>query len=248
VKGYAGYIPECFEWKTGDKLDYIDEAPIAVVEPELYTFIENNFEELPQDLLDLVEDEGVLSVNNILEPVNYLMILTDKERVLTVYTDGELEPVFKGRTTPMDERVITHYVMNDEFLDIEWKYPEEEEYSEDSLLEKISIIKPEYMIGLTRKERELKEVLLDCLFNLACSDNRNEVLYWYIEMYPTMYGDTSLKDRSSDDLISEMFDDLKYGWGNKHFEFGSTISRHIDLARDAWESIINNGTVYSQGT
>ena len=73
---------------------------------------------------------------------------------------------------------------------------------------------PEIMQGLTRKERQLKQLLFMALDQLYSSKNAAEIRYWYTEWSPELYGEIQVMD--FEDVWNRLYEDVKYGWTEKH--------------------------------
>lgn len=110
---------------------------------------------------------------------------------------------------------------------------EEDKYNKD-ILKAIKEHKKEYLVGLTRAERELKEILIEGVYAIGLSDNIDEIRYWYIELFPEMYGKTEVQEMSKDDMMSRIFDWVKLGWTDKHMYFGDYLFKFYDSLADDW--------------
>ena len=73
---------------------------------------------------------------------------------------------------------------------------------------------PELMSGLTRKERQLKQLLFMALDQLHSSSNVAEVRYWFTEWSPEKY--EHIQNLSFEDAWIQLFDEIQHGWTNKH--------------------------------
>jgi hypothetical protein len=76
------------------------------------------------------------------------------------------------------------------------------------------------------------------LFNVSCSENPNEVFYWYLELFPTEYNGGTIPEKDS--MIQKMFDFLKVGWSPEHVAFGSQMVKFNDndIYKDEWKELI----------
>jgi len=73
---------------------------------------------------------------------------------------------------------------------------------------------PLLMLGLTRKERHLKQLLFMALDHLFTSKNTAQVRYWYTEWAPEQY--SRIRTKTFDEVWNQLFDEVKHGWSDKH--------------------------------
>ena len=66
------------------------------------------------------------------------------------------------------------------------------------------------MKGLTRKERQLKQLLFMALDQLYSSNNVAEVRYWYTEWSPDLY--QAIQHLEFDEAWEQLYEQAKYGW------------------------------------
>ena len=66
------------------------------------------------------------------------------------------------------------------------------------------------MKGLTRKERQLKQLLFMALDQLYTSNNVAEVRYWYTEWSPDLY--QVIQHLEFDEAWEQLYEEAKYGW------------------------------------
>jgi hypothetical protein len=234
--GHRSYhTPEFFEWRKEDKPSIIDQVPLLLVEYDFYEAIDGGYPTIPQYVLDKVKDRTFLRKDQEREKINHAFLMSDGNRAMAVYTEGTTEPVCKSKLIPRQHRLALEMVRDTTVN--KFPVPEEAEpIPDNTFLGKITNVKPEHMRGLTRTEREMKEILLDCLFTLGCSTNEHEVRYWYTEMFPNRYND-DLHKLSIENMISNMFDHVKYGWEDTHVQFGNNIVKHSDIYSMLWEEL-----------
>lgn len=219
-------VPEYSEWRESDNVEFMDKVPVVLVEPEFFNVIEYTYAEIPQELLDKVHREAIKvdAKSNRKTREDYVFILTDGEQVLAINTEGGKRPYFKSRLVPRQEEMVRQLV---EDLPLEeYEIPEDDfNVEDDALRVKMYFLQPKYLYGLTRTEREKKVRVMDHLIDLSYSDNRSEVVYWYVELFPEAYNTEKLEKLSTEEMLEEMFDFLKVGWGDRHEEFFTTVLR-----------------------
>jgi len=185
-KGYE--IPEYHEWRKDDIVELYDQLPVAKVTKDFFNFLENDYGVIPHTLLDEVHLRAAKREDRKRIKVEHAFVISDGENVLAINTDGDNKPNMKSRLVPRHERLVLEIVEEEPVFEFEWTAPEHFVEDDDSLMSQILDLKAEYLVGLTRTEREMKEIVMDCLFNLCVSENRAEVKYWYIVLFPYMIG------------------------------------------------------------
>lgn len=233
----AHQIPEYHEWRTTDGTELMDTIPVVHVKSELYNYLEDGYIDIPPDILNQVHKESrrVNPETKRKNIVEYAFILTDGHHVMAINTEGDTKPNLKSRLVPKQEKLVLEYV-----ADLTARHyhfvPEDYEEVDETLGGRILSLDPEYMLGLTRTEKEMKEIVMDCLFNISCSENILEVRYWFVELFPKEYSKDLILEK--DWMVQKMFDFLKVGWSKQHEEFGTVLVKYYDIYKTDWAALI----------
>ncbi|MGO4889344.1 DUF3603 family protein [Anaerobacillus sp. MEB173] len=223
-----GYnVCEFFEWRNDDKIELLDQVVVVKITSDLFYHIENNLAELPDELLNDVYQKSYLRKNNQRIQLDYCFIATDGHGIIAVDTLGYKTPIRKSRLTPRQEQIVYELVEN---LDSK-EYPIDgldlgKEYHSLSL-------NPAYMNGLTRKERQLKQLLFMALDQLYSTRNVAEVRYWYTEWQPTKYSE--IHSMSFEEVWESLYEELKHGWTNQHYHLCEAIVKGQPFFEKLWE-------------
>lgn len=231
------YIPEYFEWRADDNIESFTMFPVIRVSKEDYERMAFGYDELPHELLEYLEGKAQSGKGRDKAESDYSVIISDGENVLAICTERHKEPLLKSKLIPRQDEQVRSLVKDIPIFKLEWKNTRKEPDSGEGILGKIIDIRPEYMTGLTRKERELKEILFDCLFELSCSDNIQEIKYWYIELFPEMYGTKALETLQREEFLDLIFEEVRFGWSDIHMQFGNNLVKFYDLFEDMWNDI-----------
>jgi len=232
-KGYN--VPEYHEWDKSDEVELMVQLPILHVTPELFEHIENGFDPLPKEMLTEIYRKSARASDGEEVRVDYAAVITDGERFLAFDTDGEDVPNYKSRLMPKQEREVDSRI---QFTDPKDYGFEPIEYAVDKTLAgKILNIQPVHMVGLTRREKRMKEILMDCLFQLSCSDNIEEVRYWFSDLFWGMKKDIVVESMTIEEMVYDMVDYLQEGWDEQHEEFGTSIAKYFDNYIGLWEDL-----------
>ncbi|NRD78428.1 YjbA family protein [Bacillus sp. BRMEA1] len=220
------------EWRKDDGVELLDQVPLIKVEPVLYNYIENDLLELPQQLLDDIYQKAYLRKNHERIQLDYCFVVTDGTGILAVDTIGYNIPIRKSRLIPRQEQLVYEMISTHE--------PQKYQFYVQSKEKDFHILspEPELMTGLTRKERQLKQLLFMALDQLFSSNNEAEVRYWFTEWCPEKY--SSIQELTFEEAWQQLFEEAKYGWSKKHEIFCENIIKGQPFFEKLWE--MENGS------
>lgn len=226
-------VCEFHEWRKEDFIELLDQVPIIKTDTLLLSYVENDLNELPEELLLDVQNKSYIRKNNQREQIEYCFIITDGSKCLVVDTMGYRIPIRKSRMIPRQEKLV-------------YEMAEELETKSYSLLQKSSVGKeyhilspdPIYMSGLTRRERQLKQLLFMALDQLYATKNVAEVRYWYTEWIPEKYKE--IREMEFEEAWDALFNEIKSGWNNKHKTICERLIKGQPYFEKIWE--LENGT------
>ncbi|TCP29757.1 uncharacterized protein DUF3603 [Scopulibacillus darangshiensis] len=228
-----GYnVCEFHEWRKHDFIELLDQVPLLKVEASLFRYIENDLRDLPPQLLEDVRNQSYIRKNNQREMIEYCFIATDGNRHLVVDTLGYTIPIRKSRLIPRQEQLILDKAENLEILG--YALPKDGDKKEYHIMSP----DPEWMTGLTRKERQLKQLLLMALDQLQGVGNLEEMRYWYTEWFPKQYRESRVL--MFDDAWEALFNEIKQGWSRKHYDMCERIIKGQPYFEKIWE--LEHGT------
>ncbi|ADC48467.1 hypothetical protein BpOF4_02000 [Alkalihalophilus pseudofirmus OF4] len=223
-----GYnVCDFFEWRSDDRIEVLDQAILIKVSQELYDYIENHLSDLPEDLLEAVHQQSYLRKNMSRIQLDYCFIATDGAGIIAVDTMGYKTPIRKSRLTPRQDQIVYEMLEQNQFETFELK--EKHEPKEYHILSP----DPDDMRGLTRKERQLKQLLYMALDQLYHSGNDAEVRYWYTEWNPRDYVRIQMMTR--DEAWHELYNEVKAGWSKQHHHLCEAMVKGQAFFEKLWE-------------
>src|SRR5690606_23532087 len=122
-------------------------------------------------------------------------------------TMGYTLPIRKSRLIPRQERLVYEMIEKLEPVSFSFSKNQSKEYHTLSL-------PPEEMVGLTRKERQLKQLLMMMLDQMKQTSDIAELRYWLTEWDPSKYA--IIQQMEFNEVWQELFDGLKCGWSSVH--------------------------------
>ncbi|MED4533660.1 YjbA family protein [Metabacillus fastidiosus] len=216
------------EWRKDDSVELLDQVPLIKVSTLLFDYIENDLAELPPSLLKDIYQKAYIRKNHEEITLDYCFVVTDGKGILVVDTIGYTIPVRKSRIIPRQEQLVYEMVkgVQAEDYSIEYERDIEKKYH-------ILSLSPENMRGLTRKERQLKQLLFMALDQLHSTKNTAEVKYWYTEWNPNMYED--IQHQSFHDVWEQLYEETLPGWTPKHAQLCERLIKGQPFFEKLWE-------------
>ncbi|PLS02932.1 YjbA family protein [Neobacillus cucumis] len=215
------------EWRKDDGVELLDQVPLVKVEPLLFDYIENDLSELPQQLLDDIYQKAYLRKNHERIQLDYCFVVTDGTGILAVDTIGYNIPIRKSRLIPRQEQLVYEMISQHEAKPYNF-------YSQPKIKDfHILSPEPDLMRGLTRKERQLKQLLFMALDQLLTSNNEAEVRYWYTEWCPEQY--SIIQEMNFEEAWEQLLEQTKYGWSKRHETFCENLIKGQPFFEKLWE-------------
>ncbi len=214
------------EWKKDDTVELLDQVPVIKISRELFDYIENDLADLPEDLLNDVYQKAYLRKNHERIQLDYCFIVTDGTGILAVDTLGYQIPIRKSRIIPRQEQLVYEMIEGEETADYPVPARRKKEYH-------ILSPEPSLMIGLTRKERHLKQLLFMALDHLYSTKNTGQVRYWYTEWAPEHYED--IRTKSFEEIWHQLYNEVKHGWTEKHEHLCEVLIKGEPFFEKLWD-------------
>ncbi|WP_188207136.1 DUF3603 family protein [Alkalibacillus aidingensis] len=215
------------EWRKNDSIELLDQVPVVYVTEALFDYIENDMQDLPQELLDSVYKRAYLKKQHKRISLDYAFVATDGKQVLVVDTLGYEIPVRKSRVIPRQERLVIDLISHKRPMDYSYK-PKSEGKTHHILS-----LNPEYMVGLTRKERQLKHLLMLMLDQLQQSGRIDELRYWLTEWRPENYEE--IQSMTFEEGFNWLLEEAKVGWSQKHDDICAKMAKGQPFFERLWE-------------
>lgn len=228
-------IPHFHEWRKSDVVEIMDQIPLIVTTEKVYEYITNGLNSLPHELLDLVFYKAHKRYNNRKKALEYAFIVSDGVRAMAINTQGFDFPYCKSRLIPRQERLVLDLVNKEDM----YNYEIDEKRLENKEIEDLK--NPKYYIGLSRKERDMKDILFLFLSNLEKSDDKHEILYWLSEWDVEIYKKSL--DLEKEEII-KLFEDVRVGWTGKHEELCKRIAESNSIYKINFELIMGKEDSY----
>src|SRR5699024_796843 len=123
-RGYN--ICSFFEWRKQDDIQLIDRIPVLFVEEQMFQYIENDLDDLPDKLLYTIQDQTIVKGKTL----KYATIVTDGKGVIAFDTMGYHIPLRKSRLIPRHERRVLRMIrsQSEQKFPLKRKEPVETDY------------------------------------------------------------------------------------------------------------------------
>ncbi|SER86720.1 Protein of unknown function [Gracilibacillus ureilyticus] len=224
------------EWRTSDGIEILDQVPVLYIDKETFHTIENDLHDIPKEILEQIYKRAYIRKNQERKVLEYACVVTDGRSILAFDTMGYQIPIRKSRLIPRQERLVLELIEGREVKTYHNNEPGEKEFH-------ILSLPPESMMGLTRRERQLKQLLMIALDQLQVSKCLEEIRYWLTEWQPENYA--MIKNMNFKEAWTHLYNDLVTGWSHKHEAFCRQIMKGQAFYENILEEEQNNRTTKS---
>lgn len=219
----------CFfhEWRKEDGIELLDQAPLLYIETDLFRYIENNMHDLPKALLDLIYKRAYIRKGQERIVLDYACVVTDGKDIIAFDTIGYQIPIRKSRLIPRQEQQV--------FDMISGTKPQRFSLNEAMKNKEYHILsmEPELIYGLTRRERQLKQLLMMALDQLKTTNNHEELRYWLTEWDPKKYGYIRFMDPKK--IWHALYEGVRKGWSAEHENLCRKLIKGQPFLEKLWE-------------
>ncbi|WP_106498016.1 YjbA family protein [Lentibacillus sp. Marseille-P4043] len=215
------------EWRKEDGIELLDQVPLLYINETLYDYIENDMHDLPKPMLDCIYKRAYIRKGQERTVLDYACIVTDGSDVIALDTIGYQIPIRKSRLIPRQEQLVFDMIENTKKQS--FKFDENLYQKEYHMLS----MPPELIYGLTRRERQLKQLLMMALDQLHTANNLEELRYWLTEWNPKKYPFIRYMDEEK--VWQALYNGVKYGWSNAHEELCGKLIKGQPFLEKMWE-------------
>ncbi|MCA1021567.1 DUF3603 family protein [Halobacillus litoralis] len=221
-----GYdVPLFHEWRKDDGIELLDQTPLLYVDDKTFDYVLNSLEVMPRKMLEMIEDETYVKKNQVRHSIKYAAALTNGKTTFLFDCLGYDLPVKKSRLIPRQER--TSLEMIDKFEPLTFELEGEEKVHHHLSLD------PMYMTGLTRRERQLKSLLMMAIDQLKLADHPEESKYWLTEFRPDLYNE--VKDMDSNQAWNKLLNLTMNGWSDSHQNLCGKLTENQPFLKTIWD-------------
>lgn len=214
------------EWRKDDGIDILDQVPLLYVTSNLFDYIENDLDELPTELLDAIYKKSYVREGSARRVIEYSCVVTDGKGVLIIDTMNASTPIKKSRLIPRQEKLALGYIEHTEQYN--YGFDEDNYKKEYHLLS----LQPQYMFGLTRRERQIKQILAMALSEVKKSDSLAEMKYWLTELYPNEF--ETINKANKDEVWVRLMQGCINGWRDTHEDVCSRMIKGQSYLEALW--------------
>src|SRR5690625_2412990 len=161
------------EWRKSDQIEMLDQTPVYFVSTEFFHAIEYGLPKLPDDFLQATYKKTFVRKGYERTALTYSSVISTGTETLAIDTLGYHIPFRKSRLIPRQEQQV--FDMSKKATRHNFEIEKQQQLVNDYTYWRIP---QQYMIGLTRKERTLKQMLMICLHQLKATKSKEEIRYW----------------------------------------------------------------------
>ncbi|MBP1969035.1 hypothetical protein J2Z83_001138 [Virgibacillus natechei] len=216
------------EWRKSDKIELLDQVPLLYITDDLFDYIENDMDDLPIAMLDTIYRRAYSRKGQERSVLDYACVITDGKEILAVDTIGYQVPIRKSRLIPRQEQLVFDMIEN--------KKPQSFKFNGAAYEKEYHMLSmaPELVFGLTRRERQLKHLLMMGLDQLRTANNLKELRYWLTEWDPKNYPFIRFMDE--DKVWDALYSGVKQGWSVAHEELCAKLIKGQPFLEKIYET------------
>jgi len=215
-----------FEWRKSDNIQLLEQIPLLYITSELYEYITDDLHEVPHKLLERIYRRAYQRIRQAKEVIDFAAVITDGRDIMAFDTLGYEIPVRKSRLIPRQEQRVMQMISRMKQHSFQFRpKASEKQYH-------LLSMEPALVIGLTRRERMLKQVLMMALDQLRAVNQIDELRYWLTEWDPKSY--EAIKAMDAEQVWQKLYDGIKLSWSKHHYDFGEKLVRNYTFLYDMW--------------
>ncbi|HLR61722.1 MAG TPA: YjbA family protein [Lentibacillus sp.] len=216
------------EWRKNDGIELLDQVPLLYITEDLFDYIENDMHDLPEDMMDKIYKRAYMRKGQERHCLDFAAVVTDGNDIIAFDTIGYQIPVRKSRLIPRQEQLV--------FDMIKTTKPESFDFDGRKVKKEYHMLsmEPRFVHGLTRRERQLKQLLMIALDQLRTVNNPEELRYWLTEWDPKQYPYIRYMDK--DTVWNALYDGVKYGWTQLHEDLCAKLIKGQPFLEKMWEA------------
>src|SRR5699024_549233 len=94
------------EWRKEDKIELLDQVPLVYITKDLYNHIENNMQDVPKSLMDMIYKRAYVRKGQTRDVIEYAAIVTDGNEIVVFDTIGYFILIRKSRLIQKIEKIV----------------------------------------------------------------------------------------------------------------------------------------------
>ncbi len=216
-----------FEWRKSDPIELLDQIPLMKVNSSFFNYIENDLQEIPKQILDQIFQRSYVRKNHERTALDYACVFSDGSGIIAIDTLGYTIPVKKSRLIPRQEQLVYELLEDMETIELNKAV-----WTVDKSYHSLSLPSVD-MIGLTRTERQMKQLLFMALDHLNSQKNVSELRYWYTEWSPERY--RVIQQMDAETVWTNLYSELSTSWSPRHLELCENLIKGQPLFERIWE-------------
>lgn len=194
---FSSELYEFYEWSKKDKLIHLKKIPIIKVKSKVMDDLCFNNIKIDKKVLNLIFN---MTEKYDFKKIKYASIFTDGERVLTIEFNEKGEIKNRSKLLLEDEDEVNNYILRCETTDIDYKV----------------LNKYNYMNNLTRKESNIRNILLKDLKISYKKANYQKISYMYFEFF-------NKKKDNIEDMYNELLESITNNFNKNHLELYNVL-------------------------
>lgn len=194
---FSDQLYEFYEWSKKDRLIHLKKIPIIKVKEKVMDDICFNNIKIDKNTLNLIYN---MTEKYDFKKIKYASIFTDGERVITLEFNEKGEVKNRSKLLLEDEDEVNNYILRCDTTDINYKV----------------LNKYEYNKNLTRKENNIRNILIKDLKMSYKKRNYQKIIYMYYEFF-------NKKKDDIEDMYKELLESICNNFNKNHLELYNVL-------------------------
>ena len=194
---FSNILYEFYEWSKKDKILHIKRIPLIKVKSKVIDDLCFNNVKVDKQFLDLISD---ITEKYDFKKIKYASIFTDGEKVIVLEFNDKGEVKNRSKLLLEDEDEVNNYSLRCDLVDINYK-----------ILNKCN-----NSSNLTRKENNIRSILLKDLNNSYKSENYQKISYMYYEFF-------NKKKDNYELMYNELLESINNNFNKKHLDLYNVL-------------------------
>lgn len=194
---FSNILYEFYEWSKKDKIIHLKKIPLIKVKSKIMDDFCSSNVKVNKKFLELISD---MTQKYDFKKIKYASIFTDGERVIVLEFNENGDVKNRSKLLLEDEDEVNNYCLRCDIIDIEYKV----------------LNKYKNTYNLTRKEINIRNILLKDIKDSYKKNNYQKISYMYYELYNKKKDDYEL-------MYNELIDSITNNFNSKHLELYNVL-------------------------
>lgn len=205
---YEPSILEYYEWRKSDGIEKVERIPVIYITKQLFSYLAQYDAILPKKIEKIISHRTYVFKEDERVTYPYACIIANEKQVLAIQWEKDKRLWKKSKLIPKQERYVQQNSQHIQKVRCPFSF---------SFMYKEQIMDKQ-KLGLTRREKEKRELLLTIFEQIKQTASNEELFYWQKEWYYEQNIAVTRKS-CSQTIGTQLQQVLQSGWSIEHDRF-----------------------------